>query len=143
MRTWFVQEVYTPDNADNDRRRKHAEFEYPETPGVPELAIAGMVAIGWGKGVAERHIKDNADLDGTEIEDGILSFIVFGDNGEYEVTIQTEPFPEPAAYVVVVNDRPLAVRNSQPRPQDLLEFAAKYKLPVESFSVVRVTDIDG
>ena len=147
-RTWFVQEVYTPDDAENDRRRKYAEFQYSEKPGVSELAVAGMVAIGWDQNVAERKIKDDAVLDGTEIEDGMLSFIVFGNNGEYGVTIQTEPFPTPAAYVVMVrggchNGQPVAVRNYQLPPSELEQIAGKLRLPVEFFSVVKVLDIDG
>ncbi len=143
LRTWYVQEVYTPDDAENDRRRTHSQFEGPEELSTPELAVMGMMAVNWSKAAAERQIKDDADLDGTEVEDGVLSFIVFGDSGEYEITIQTEPFPTPAVYVVMVNDQPVAVRNYQPRPQNLQTIADRLKLPVESFSVVKVLDIDG
>lgn len=146
MATWYAQEVYTPDDATVDRRRKYSEFQFTERPSVTELAVAGMVAVGWNRESAERAVKDEADLDGTDIVDGMLSFVIFGHNGEHEITIQNEPFKKSSTgsvYVVMVNARPVAIRGSQLTSDDLQRLSTKHRLPVASFSVVLVEDVDG
>ncbi len=89
MTTWYIKEVYTPDDTDLDRRRTHTKFEAQENTRTQELAILGMIAIGWAKEVAEQAVKDES----LDVEEGVLCFEILGSNGEYEFTIQTDPIP--------------------------------------------------
>lgn len=143
MTKWYVEEVYTPDDTDNDRTRRYGEFEADKKTPVKDLAVLAMMQVGWDRGPAERQIKDDADLEGTTIEDGAFDFVTFGNNGEYSYTVSQEPIPKPAAYVVMVNNQPVAVRPWTVSEKELGTIAARLKLPVESLSVTKVDDVVG
>lgn len=138
MVKWYVEEVYTHDDSGIDRRRKYGEFEAPAKTPVPELAVLALVSTGFSKESAGQKIKDEADLDGTTVEDGDFGFTFWGNNGEYEFLVSQEPISKVAAYVVMVNGQPVAVRPFEP---DVAEIAGRLKLPASAFSVVKVEDV--
>lgn len=89
--TWYTKETYTPANVDGDRRREYGEFQFPEGSDAKELAIAGMLSVGWSEELAKSIIK--RDVEEVEmLAGGGISFVVFGQAGEYDITIRKEPF---------------------------------------------------
>jgi hypothetical protein len=139
---WYVETVYTHDDSSIPRRNRYGEFEAGKVP-VPELAILALVSTGWGRENAESVIKGEADLDGTTIEDGGFGFNFWDNNGQFDVTVSREPIPKAAAYVVMVNGQPVAVRPWEPREDDMAAIAGRLKLPISAFSVFKVEDVLG
>lgn len=138
MNKWYVEEVYTPDDADRDRVRRYGGFEAPKGTSIKDLAMSGLVSVGMSKEWASHWLSREADLAGTTVQGGKFDFEIQGDNGTFKYTMSKAPIERVAALVVMVNDQPVAVRSSQ--AVDLPALAAKHKLPVESFTVVRVED---
>lgn len=143
MTKWYVEEIYTPDDTDSDRNRRYGEFEADKKTPVRDLALKAMLATGWQEPVAESFIKNTADLEGTTIENGVFDFLIFGDSGEFRFMVQQTPHARPAAYVVMANNQPVAVRPWSVSEQELGMIADRLKLPVTALSVVKVDDVVG
>ncbi len=145
MSKWYVEQVYTPEDTDNDRTRKYGEFEAEKGTAVRDLGVLAMVSIGWVREVAERHIKEEADLDGTTVEDGGFDFMVFSNNGEFAYQVSKTPIAKAVAWVVLLfpAGKPVAVRPCEPREQDLAEIAARLGVVPTTLGVVKVEDVVG
>lgn len=140
---WHVEEVYTPDDHDRTRTRKYGEFEAPRGLPVKEIALLGMMSVGLTREWAAWNLQQEADLAGTTIEDGKFDFQVAANTGNFLYVMSKTPIERPAAWVAMVNNTPVAVRPWDIHAHELKTIAEGLKLPVEAFTVVKVSDMVG
>lgn len=145
MPIWYVEEVFTPSDSNGDRTRKYAEFAAEAKTPVPKLAAQAMVRCGWFHHAAQQNLRDEANLDGTTIQNGSFDFNIFSGLGEYTYKVSRMPIHKAAnaaiVYVVMADGKPVAVRSRAVSELTLAEIAAKLDVPVASLSVVKVEDV--
>lgn len=91
-----VKEVYTPDDTDLDRKRYEAEFESDSTD-LLELAVQARIACHQPDTRTEetianirQHLKHDDVLGQLEGQNQTyFNFLMWGNNGEWEITIET------------------------------------------------------
>lgn len=90
-----VNEVYTPDDTDLDRKRYKAEFESDSTD-LLELAVQARIACHQPDSRIEetitnirKHLEHDdvlAQLEGQDPK--CFDFLIWGNNGEWEITVE-------------------------------------------------------
>lgn len=87
---FIVEQTYTPEDSDEQRRRKVAEFE-SKTTGLIPLCKKALLALKTPASllVEEDVIKDNIGYDPAWAKvDQSIECILFSNNGMYEISIE-------------------------------------------------------
>lgn len=144
MNKWYVQETFSPDDSGEDQTRKRFEFEALNTSTPPVLAGLALDVCGWNPIEAAKVVTKEVDLGWVDLEeDDEFDFDVHLQSGTTTFTLRRKPFPPRGVFVVVVNDKPVAVRKTEEAAKwALVRLAEKHKVPTEAFSVVKIEDVE-